>query len=45
LELRPTDKGVVAAYLENNAETRCEPLDLTSDPGDLVRHWLEEPAA
>jgi hypothetical protein len=41
LELRPTAKGVVAAYLENGAETRIEPLDLKSDAGEFVRRWLE----
>ena len=45
LELRPTSSGVVAAYLENGAETRSEPLDLKSDPADFVRRWLESPAA
>jgi hypothetical protein len=44
LELRPTARGVVAAYLENGAETRTEPLDLKSDAGDLVRRWLKTPA-
>jgi hypothetical protein len=40
LELRPTATGVVAVSLENGAETRSEPLDLRSDPGELVRRWL-----
>jgi len=43
LELRPTAGGIVAAYLENGAETRVEPLDLTSDPAKLVQQWLETP--
>jgi hypothetical protein len=45
LELRPTARGVLAAYLENGVETRSEPLDLKSDAGDFVRRWLETPAA
>jgi hypothetical protein len=40
LELRPTAKGVVAAYLEDGQETRMESLDLESDPAELVRGWL-----
>jgi len=40
LELRPTAKGVVAAYLEDGLETRSEPLDLGSDPAQLVANWL-----
>jgi hypothetical protein len=45
LELRPTAKGVMAAYLENGVETRSEPLDLQSDAAEFVRRWLEAPAA
>ena len=45
LELRPTPKGVVAVYLENNRETRSEPVDLKGNPEALVRGWLEQPAA
>jgi hypothetical protein len=41
LELRPTPKGVVAVYLENNQEQRARPVDLTSNPEPLVRDWLE----
>jgi hypothetical protein len=41
LELRPTSTGIVAAYLENGAETRSEPLDLKSDAGEFVRRWLQ----
>src|SRR5580700_8616743 len=41
LELRPTAGGVVAAYLENGAEVRTEPLDLQGDAAALVRQWLE----
>ena len=45
LELRPTAAGVVAAYLENGVEVRSEPLDLEGDAAELVRRWLEPPAA
>ena len=45
LELRPTGNGVVAAYLENGAEVRTEPLDLKGDPAEFVRRWLESAAA
>jgi hypothetical protein len=40
LELRPTPRGIVAAYLENGQETRVEALDLKDNPEDLVRQWL-----
>jgi hypothetical protein len=45
LELRPSADGITAAYLENGAETRSEPLDLQGDPAGLLRNWLEVPAA
>jgi hypothetical protein len=44
LELRPTASGVIAAYLEEGAETRSEPLDLKGDPAAFVRQWLETAA-
>jgi hypothetical protein len=44
LELRPTPDGIVAAYLENNQETRTSPLDLKGNPEDLVREWLSAAA-
>ena len=40
LELRPTAKGIIAAYIENGQETRNEPCDLTGSPEELVRRWL-----
>src|SRR5690242_17644955 len=40
LELRPTPAGIVAVYLENNRETRTEPLDLEGSPENLLRDWL-----
>jgi hypothetical protein len=42
LELRPTAEGIVAARIENGRETRVEPLDLKSDPEQLIRSWLAE---
>ena len=45
LELRPTPKGIVAIYLENNRETRSAPLDLKGNPETLIRDWLAEAAA
>src|SRR3984957_17546219 len=41
LELRPTDEGIIAARMEGGQET-LEPLDLNSDPEQLIRSWLEE---
>src|SRR6516162_5368044 len=40
LELRPTARGIVAAYIENGQETRTEPCDLADNPEELVRGWL-----
>jgi hypothetical protein len=40
LELRPTPKGVVAAYFENGVETRSEPVNLDGDPEKTAREWL-----
>ena len=45
LELRPTAAGVVAAYLENGAKSRSEPVDWGGDAADLVRRWLDAPPA
>jgi hypothetical protein len=46
LELRPTADGIVAARIEDGRETLVEPLDLKSDPHQLLRTWLgERPAA
>jgi hypothetical protein len=41
LELRPTAEGIVVARIEKGAET-VEPLDLKSDPEQLIRNWLAE---
>ena len=40
LELRPTAKGIVAAYIENGQELRTAPCDLNGSPETLVRGWL-----
>ena len=40
LELRPTPQGVIAAFIENNAEVRSEPVDLAGNPERLAREWL-----
>ena len=40
LELRPTEAGVVAVYLEGNREARTEPVDLKGNPEELARNWL-----
>jgi hypothetical protein len=40
LELRPTRQGVVAAFIENNAELRSVSVDLGGNPESLAREWL-----
>jgi len=40
LELRPTGRGIVAAFIENNAEVRTVPVDLAGNPEGLLREWL-----
>ena len=40
LELRPTPQGIVAAFIENNAEVRSAPVDLAGNPESLAREWL-----
>jgi len=40
LELRPTPEGVIAAFIENSAEVRSVPVDLTGNPESLAREWL-----
>jgi hypothetical protein len=40
LELRPTPEGVIAVFIENNAEVRSVPVDLAGNPGSLARAWL-----
>lgn len=40
LELRPLAGGIRAVFLVDNQESESRPLDLASDPADLVRDWL-----
>jgi hypothetical protein len=40
LELRPTPEGVIAAFIENNAEVRSVHVDLAGNPESLAREWL-----
>ena len=40
LELRPTPQGVMAAFIEHNAEVRSLPVDLAGDAESLAREWL-----
>ncbi|HWB83932.1 MAG TPA: hypothetical protein VG675_07310 [Bryobacteraceae bacterium] len=40
LELRPTGKGVMAVFLENNQEKSSRLVDLKGNPEDLARQWL-----
>ena len=40
LELRPTPDGIIAVFLDNGTEQRTDPVDLESNPSDLVRAWL-----
>lgn len=40
LELRPTPAGVVAVFIEGNAEVRSVPVDLSGNPEGLAKTWL-----
>ncbi len=40
LELRPSAKGIMVAFIESGRETRLQPLDLDSDPAALAQEWL-----
>jgi hypothetical protein len=40
LELRPAADGIIAVFLENNAEVRRMPVDLGSGAASLVRELL-----
>ncbi|MDQ2901346.1 MAG: hypothetical protein M3Y07_16345, partial [Acidobacteriota bacterium] len=40
LELRPSPDGVTAFFLDNNLESKSEPVDLDGSPEDLVQRWL-----
>jgi hypothetical protein len=41
LELRPTPEGIRAVFLRGLDELKSQPVDLSGDPGELVREWLE----
>lgn len=41
LELRPGADGVRAVFLEGLDEIKSRPVDLSSNPAELVREWLE----
>jgi hypothetical protein len=41
LELRPTAKGIVAAFVEPNGDTKTEAVNLESDPAPLLQRWLD----
>jgi len=41
LELRPTAQGIVAAFIEPDGATQTQAVDLTSDPDELLRRWLD----
>ena len=43
LELRPTPSGVLAVWIEDNRESRTQPVDLKGQPGELLREWLSAP--
>jgi hypothetical protein len=45
LELRPTADGIQAVFLEGADEVRSHPLDLSSDPGNLLDEWLDDAKA
>jgi uncharacterized protein with von Willebrand factor type A (vWA) domain len=40
LELRPTPKGILAVWIENNQEARTQPVDLQGQPDQILREWL-----
>jgi hypothetical protein len=40
LHLKPTANGIVAEYTDSDGKAVLEPVDLSSDPGDLLEHWL-----
>ena len=40
LELRPTPRGVVAVFIQDNSEVRSAPVDLAGNAESLAREWL-----
>jgi hypothetical protein len=41
LELRPAKDGILAVFLQGQDELEHEPVDLKSDPKNLVSKWME----
>ena len=41
LELRPTADGIVAALIEIDGATKTQAVDLSGDPSELLRQWLD----
>jgi hypothetical protein len=41
LELRPTPSGVLAVFLDGGREQENTLIDLSSDPVELAKKWLE----
>ena len=40
MELRPTPRGIVAVFIQENSEVRTVPVDLSGNPESLAREWL-----
>ncbi len=40
LELKPTPDGIVAEFAEPDGRSRTRPVDLDSDPQELIAEWL-----
>jgi len=40
LQLKPTPDGIIAEFVEVDGQTRTQPIDLTSNPADLIGAWL-----
>jgi hypothetical protein len=43
LDLEPTPSGVEAHFIEPDGAVSRQPLDLASDPDDLLKSWLGTP--
>ena len=41
LELRPTNQGIIAVYIEDGEEVKTEPLNLSESAETLLRRWLD----
>jgi len=42
LELRPTEDGILAVFLENNDEIRSERVNLDESPQSLLTEWIAQ---